>query len=119
LYVGGGLESIINKEGIYFGETFNCLVIDHYKRIQAGDAYFFTHDSNPLKFTEDQLKAIREFTQSHLICAVTEVEAVQKDAFHEQTDDNPRVPCSSYQPFDFSKFGKKRSGRNKNRHGRI
>ena len=79
----------------------------------AADAYYPTHESNPYKFTEAQLTPIKGFTQSHLICAVTSVESIQKNAFYVQTDENPRVSCKEYTAFDFAAFADKSSSKSR------
>lgn len=98
LIVGGSLESYLNVDKSLFGETFDCINRDQFKRVMAGDAYFFTHPQSPHPFTAAQIKAIKEFTFNHLVCVNTGVDSVPQSSFYVADDSNPKIPCSQFKP---------------------
>jgi peroxidase len=100
LYVGGALESFTTLKHKLLGPTFSCIFRDQYRRMTSGDAYFFSHATNPNPFTPAQLKAIQDFSVNQLICTNSQLESVNKQWHLVDDSRNPKVPCSKFQPMD-------------------
>ena len=97
LVVGGSLESYLNVNNALVGETFDFIIRDQFKRVMAGDVYFFTNPSSPHPFTAAQIQAIKDFSFNNLVCVNSGVESVPKSSFYvENNSDNPKVSCSQF-----------------------
>ncbi|KAL4142192.1 hypothetical protein QTP88_004701 [Uroleucon formosanum] len=79
LIVGLLLEK--HSDGAIVGPTARCLIADGFYRYKAGDRFFYDVQGQPGSFTDDQLKTIKKITLSHVLCATTNVDHVQKDIF--------------------------------------
>lgn len=102
LIVGGALETFANQDTALVGDTFGCIISEQYRRASAGDAYFYSHQTNPYPFTAAQLKAIDDYGVSQLICQNSNLSSVLKVWFFMESEENPKVLCSDLKPFDFS-----------------
>jgi hypothetical protein len=102
LIVGGALESFncFNKQ--LLGPTFSCIYRDQFRRLTSGDAYFFTHKSNPNPFTALQLKAIKSVTFNHMICVNSDIEFSNKNPLLVESSLNERVKCSDFKLMDLT-----------------
>jgi Animal haem peroxidase len=76
LIVGGVLETFLNGNNSLAGETLGCTIHDQYQRTMGGDAYFFSHPSNPHPFTAPQIAAIKAFRFNNLFCGNSGIGAV-------------------------------------------
>ena len=47
---------------------FQCMVGDQFKRLQQGDRFYYDSDSNPGKFTKEQLAQIRKSNLARIHC---------------------------------------------------
>lgn len=99
LVVGGSLESFLNVDNALVGETFDYIIRDQFRRVMAGDIYFFTNPSSPHPFNTAQISAIKSFSFNNLVCANSGVESVPKSSFYVANDsENVKVPCSQFKP---------------------
>ncbi|XP_025410649.1 peroxidase-like [Sipha flava] len=79
LIVGLLLEKI--SDGAIVGPTTQCLIADGFYRYKAGDRFFYDVQGQPGSFTPEQFKIIKKITLGHVICAISNVNHVQKDIF--------------------------------------
>lgn len=86
------------------GKTFTCLLKDQFRRLMGGDAYFYSHKTNPYAFTDDQLKAINDYKINKMICDNSGVTQTAKYWYLSEGPNNPKVPCSNYKPLDLTPF---------------
>uniref|UniRef100_A0A182J8M3 Heme peroxidase 1 n=1 Tax=Anopheles atroparvus TaxID=41427 RepID=A0A182J8M3_ANOAO len=74
------------------GETFNCILLDQFRRTRVGDWFFFENGNT---FTARQLHEIRKASMGRLLCDNTVgMTKMQRQAFFLVTESNPVVPCS-------------------------
>jgi hypothetical protein len=67
-----------------------------YRRFMGGDAYFYSHATNPYPFTSDQLAAIKAYQVNNLFCSTTGLTYMPKIwSLVENMTYNTRVPCST------------------------
>jgi hypothetical protein len=63
--------------------------------MMGGDAYFYSHPTNPYPFTSDQLTAIKAMQSPSIICSTTGLTSIQKIwSLVENTSYNTKVPCT-------------------------
>lgn len=80
LFVGGFLEA--GHEDALIGPVFKCIIGDQFARLKKGDRFFYDLGRDErTAFTAAQLDAVRTATMARLLCANTNVEAVQPFAF--------------------------------------
>ncbi|KAK7576092.1 hypothetical protein V9T40_012378 [Parthenolecanium corni] len=90
LYVAGFMEK--PYPGSTVGPTFTCLLGAQFQHWKFGDRKYFEFPT--AKFTENQLKVIRETTFAQIICIANPgMELIPKNAFHIESDWNPKVRC--------------------------
>jgi hypothetical protein len=104
LIIGGSLESFQMLDKDLVGETFDCIIREQYKRVVAGDAYFFTNPDIRIPFTSAQIDTIRKFSFNHLVCTNTGVQSVPKSSYYVPSADNPKVSCSDFKPINLDCF---------------
>ncbi|KAL4142203.1 hypothetical protein QTP88_004707 [Uroleucon formosanum] len=78
-YVGILLEDKVT--GSMFGPTGSCVIADSFYRFRNGDRFFYDVKDQPGSFTSDQIQSLKKITLSHIICATSEIERIQKDTF--------------------------------------
>ena len=101
LVVGGSLESFQNLDKDLVGETFDCIIRDQFKRVVAGDVYFFTNPSSPYPFSAEQITTIKKFSFNQLVCANTGVESVPGKSFYVGNEsNNAKVNCCDFAPIN-------------------
>lgn len=83
------------SSGSTFGPTVTCLFGHQFHRLKFGDRFWFENPKVPTAFTRDQLSRLHRVTLSGLICAVTDVQRIQKNAFLVPGPNNPLVSCAS------------------------
>uniref|UniRef100_A0A5S6QID3 Ig-like domain-containing protein n=1 Tax=Trichuris muris TaxID=70415 RepID=A0A5S6QID3_TRIMR len=77
LWVGGVLERTV--PGARMGPTFMCIIIDQFKRLRAGDRFWY---ENPGVFAPEQLQEIKRTTLARVLCHNgDEIDRVQPDVF--------------------------------------
>jgi hypothetical protein len=104
LIVGGSLESFNTFDRQLFGPTFSYIFRDQYRRFTSGDAYFFSHKTNPNPFTEPQLKAIKSVTLNHMICVNCKIASTVQNPYFVESSTNPKIPCSSFKLMDLTQW---------------
>ncbi|KAG0723194.1 Peroxidasin [Chionoecetes opilio] len=92
LWVGGLLEDAV--EGARVGPTFQCLLVDQFRRLRDGDRFWYEH---PSVFKREQLQQIKQITLGRVMCdngdGITDVTA---DVFVLPREQSPAfVQCSS------------------------
>jgi hypothetical protein len=102
LYIGATLETFSSSSRQVLGPTFSCFFRDHYRRVISGDAYFFSHSSNPNPFTAAQMKAIKDVSINHLICTTFTVEFTNQNPLLIPSSTNLKVPCSTFRSMDLT-----------------
>jgi peroxidase len=102
LYVGGALESFMTMNQVLVGPTFGCIIGEQYRHTMGGDAYFFTHKTNPYPFTQEQLDAIDEFSVNNLICTTSGLQSVQFAWAYLESAANVQVPCQMFKPLNLT-----------------
>jgi hypothetical protein len=103
LYVGGALENFKISDKSLVGETYKCLIRDHFVNTVVSDAYYYTHRNSPNPFTEAQIAAIETVGFNTITCQNTGLESVPKDWSRVANEiDNPLVPCNNYKQIDLS-----------------
>ncbi|CRK86353.1 CLUMA_CG000238, isoform A, partial [Clunio marinus] len=98
LYVGGFLETFSTLDDVLAGETFGCIIGEQYRKVMGGDAYFYSHETNPYPFTDAQINAIESFSFSNIICKNTNEESVPRIWFILEDPQNPQIPCDQMPP---------------------
>nr|CAD7588585.1 unnamed protein product [Timema genevievae] len=63
VWVGGILED--QMDGAKIGPTFRCLLVEQFKRLRAGDRFWY---ENPSVFKPEQLTQIKQSTLSSVLC---------------------------------------------------
>lgn len=94
LFVGGISETPL--PGSKVGPTFQCLIVDQFKRTRAGDRFWY---ENPGVFTADQLTQLKQVTLARVICDNGDnIDRIQKDVFintkrkdYVSCDDIPKI----------------------------
>lgn len=105
LVVGGSLESFLNVNNALIGETFDFIIRDQFKKLMAGDIYFFTNPYSPRPFNPAQIKSIKDFGFNNLICANTGVDSVPKSSFYvPNASTNPIISCSQFKAINLDSF---------------
>lgn len=102
LYVGGALETFATIGEVLVGATLGCTVSDQYRHTMGGDAYFYSHETNPHPFTAEQLVAINGLTLRQFFCTNSNIEFTQKVWFVTETPTNPIQSCEGQTPLDLS-----------------
>ncbi|XP_045133366.1 peroxidasin-like isoform X1 [Portunus trituberculatus] len=92
LWVGGLLEDPV--EGARVGPTFLCLLVDQFRRLRAGDRFWY---ENPNIFKREQLQQIKQSTLGRVMCDNGDnIQDVTVDVFILPREQSPAfVPCSS------------------------
>lgn len=67
----------------------------------AGDAYFYSHATNPYPFTAEQISAINDITFQNVFCKVLNIGEVQALWHLTASSDNPKVSCKNLKPYNF------------------
>jgi hypothetical protein len=104
LLVGGSLETFKTIDSTLAGDTLGCAIGENYKRLMGGDAYFYSHKTNPHPFTQGQINAVEAFTFLHLICKNSNLDSVNRIWFLFEMPSNPKVLCKDLQEFNFNAF---------------
>lgn len=105
LVVGGSLESFLNVNNSLVGETFDFIIREQFKRLMAGDSYFFSNPISPTPFSTAQIQIIKDFSFNHLVCVNSGVESVPKSSFYVVNNlDNPMVSCSQFKPMNLDNW---------------
>lgn len=102
LIVGGALETFSTFDQVLAGASMGCIIGEQYRHSMGGDAYFYTHKTNPHPFTYQQIDAIHSFSFSHLICTNSNIEFITKFWFLVESSANPKISCSSFKNFDLT-----------------
>jgi peroxidase len=102
LYVGGVLETYSRFGTLLAGETFGCIIEEQYRNSIGGDAYYYSHETNPYPFTTAQIAAIESFSFLNLFCLNSELEFVPKIWYLLEGPTNPKVACSNFKKLDLS-----------------
>lgn len=100
LYVGGALETFQTIDQVLAGDTLGCIIGEHYRQTISGDAYFFSHPTNPYPFTREQIQAINGFTFANLICKNSNIETILKLWLEIESLENPKTMCSDLKDFN-------------------
>ena len=66
LFIGGISET--PAAGSLLGPTFRCVVGDQFKRLQAGDRFWYDSASSPAPFTAPQLAEVRRASLARVTC---------------------------------------------------
>lgn len=100
LAVAGALER--HHGGGMAGETYNCLLLDQFRRTRVADWYFFENGNT---FPVRQLYEIRKASMARLLCDNTVgLTEIQQQAFFLTTDTNPVVPCRELPSLNLSRW---------------
>ena len=104
LFTGSLAESPL--EGAVLGKTSACIMAEQFKRLIAGDRYFFTHGPNTgARFTSAQVAALKKVKMFDIICLNTNISALQPKAFVVAAlNGNPLVSCQNAAGIDVSVF---------------
>lgn len=77
LFVGGISETPL--PGSKVGPTFQCLIVDQFRRTRDGDRFWY---ENPGVFTAEQLTQLKQVTLARVICDNADnIDRIQKDVF--------------------------------------
>uniref|UniRef100_A0A4Y0BR64 Peroxidase n=1 Tax=Anopheles funestus TaxID=62324 RepID=A0A4Y0BR64_ANOFN len=89
LTVAGALER--NYGDGMPGETFDCILLDQFRRTRVGDRFYFENDG---MFNTRQLHELRKATMAKVMCDNTHgLKEIQQQAFFLVSDENPVVSC--------------------------
>jgi hypothetical protein len=102
LYVGGTLETFTTFDDVLAGATLGCIIGEQYKHAMGGDAYYYSHKTNPYPLTTAQINTINSFSFLNLICLNSDLDLVPKFWFLSENAAVPKVSCSNYRKFDWS-----------------
>ncbi|XP_050443430.1 peroxidase mlt-7-like isoform X2 [Adelges cooleyi] len=78
-HVGILLEKPLNDSMV--GPSAACVIADTFYRLKNGDRFFYDVENQPGSFTSDQIKSLKNITLSHVICATSNLEQMQKETF--------------------------------------
>jgi peroxidase len=108
-YVGGTLEAFRTVNQTFVGRTFGCVVLANYQNVMGGDAYFYSHKTNPNPFTAAQIAEIDNFTIQKLFCKNSEITTIGSRLWFVQAlpsppypPINPPVNCADLPDIDLS-----------------
>ncbi|XP_065080087.1 chorion peroxidase [Ochlerotatus camptorhynchus] len=97
-------------QGGIVGPLITCLLADQFLRIKQGDSFWYERRRGPQRFTRDQLLQIYNTRLSSIICrnsdAITQSPVYLMRKVNR--DDNPELPCSLLDTFDFGVFRDKK-----------
>ncbi|XP_075215946.1 uncharacterized protein LOC142321606 [Lycorma delicatula] len=92
LYTGALSEYPI--EGGMLGPTLTCLIGDQFKRLKAGDRFWYETSAQPQAFTNAQLKEIRKSSLASIICNTADaVDVIHSKVMESISSDNLQMPC--------------------------
>ncbi|CAI9737760.1 peroxidase-like [Octopus vulgaris] len=103
LWTGGLSERHMN--GSNLGPTFACIIGRQFLLLKSGDRFWY-ENSGPQKFTSNQLAAIRQSSQSRILCDNSNVVTIQADPFTKVSETNPVVSCDSLPEVDLCLFAR-------------
>uniref|UniRef100_A0A0L8HBF3 Uncharacterized protein n=1 Tax=Octopus bimaculoides TaxID=37653 RepID=A0A0L8HBF3_OCTBM len=103
LWTGGLSERHMN--GSNLGPTFACIIGRQFLLLKSGDRFWY-ENSGPQKFTSNQLAALRQSSQSRILCDNSNVVTIQADPFTKVSETNPVVSCDSLPEVDLCLFGR-------------
>ncbi|XP_062557613.1 chorion peroxidase [Armigeres subalbatus] len=93
-------------EGGVVGPLIACLLADQFVRLKQGDSFWYERRRGPQRFTKDQLQQIYNTRLSSIICRNSD--AISRSPVFLMRkinrEDNPELPCSDLDGFDFSVF---------------
>ncbi|XP_036366494.1 chorion peroxidase-like [Octopus sinensis] len=104
LWTGGLSERHMN--GSNLGPTFACIIGRQFLLLKSGDRFWY-ENSGPQKFTSNQLAAIRQSSQSRILCDNSNVVTIQADPFTKVSETNPVVSCDSLPEVDLCLFARR------------
>ncbi|ESO96969.1 hypothetical protein LOTGIDRAFT_115464 [Lottia gigantea] len=111
----GGLSEI-NIPGGMVGSTFACIIANQFRAIREGDRFWYERPEKT-GFTEAQLNSIKRTGLSRVLCANTNIQKIQPNAFWQPTQRKPLEPCESYPDVDLTLWvegNENGNGRNSN-----
>lgn len=92
LFIAGNYERKLREAMV--GPVFACIIGEQYRRLKAGDRYWFENGDQAGAFTPSQLSEIKRSSLARIICDNSEgVERIQPLAFLKHANWNPRISC--------------------------
>jgi len=107
LWVGLVNERV--EEGSLVGPTASCMIARQFYILKASDSFYYENGLNPVRrFSSGQLKEIRKFSMSNLICEFGEVHYLQKYPFLMPDEhSNHFIDCKHVPKFNMKYWSKK------------
>ncbi|EFX87542.1 hypothetical protein DAPPUDRAFT_221514 [Daphnia pulex] len=105
LYIGGVTEN--HMPGAVVGPTFGYIIANQFQNLKTSDRFFYSDRSQPISFTEKQLKEIKKVSLARIVCDNSDgtITQIQPKAFRNPAgNDNTPVSCASIPAIDFNKF---------------
>ncbi|KAL3869555.1 hypothetical protein ACJMK2_042223 [Sinanodonta woodiana] len=96
LFPGAMAETPLENAKI--GPTLMCILVDQFKRLRAGDRFWY---ENPMTFTSDQIVQIKQVSLASVICDSSDrINRVQPDVFRRAHLMEEYVPCDKIPRLD-------------------
>ncbi|XP_068678168.1 peroxidasin-like isoform X1 [Montipora foliosa] len=96
LWVAGLLEELL--PGSLLGPTFTCIIAEQFRRLRAGDRFWY---ESPTTFDHSQLTQIKQTSLARVICDNGDsIDRIQPDVFLRATYPTGYVKCSSIPRMD-------------------
>lgn len=92
LFIAGNYEKKL-KDALV-GPVFACIIGEQFRRLRAGDRYWYENGNQAGAFTPSQLTEIKRASMARIICDNSDaIERIQPLAFLKPTEWNPKVSC--------------------------
>lgn len=92
LFIAGNYEKKLKDAMV--GPVFACIIGEQFRRLRAGDRYWYENGNQAGAFTPSQLSEIKHASLARIICDNSDnIERTQPLAFLRPTEWNPKIPC--------------------------
>ena len=79
LFIAGSSEKVL--PGAVVGPTFACIIGEQFRRIKAGDRFWYENANQIGSFTSSQLAEIKKASLARILCDNSEIQLMQPNAF--------------------------------------
>lgn len=92
LFIAGNYEKKLKDAMV--GPVFSCIIGEQFRRLKAGDRYWYENGNQAGAFTPSQLSEIKHASLARIICDNSDnIERTQPLAFFRPTEWNPKISC--------------------------
>lgn len=79
LFIAGSSERVL--PGAVVGPTFACIIGEQFRRIKAGDRFWYENANQAGSFTPAQLAEIKKASLARVLCDNSQIELMQPNVF--------------------------------------